>query len=159
MGMNCGNNMQGCNNAMNAISRLTANNTDITVTATGHQHGHQPRLPHEAIMDHYKRERSESPMSDTCDLLDDSPSKLFFEVVAMPYRQSRTTGSIGGRVLSDRYIGMKKIIMNKAIPIDIYIPLGTRGRLTCTTIYYQYIFKHFRRAAYSFLLHIPTYQF
>lgn len=63
----------GCSNsnALSAISRLTANNTDITITPTPAP-AHQTRT---CDSDSFKREQSESPISDTCDLLDDSPSK------------------------------------------------------------------------------------
>ncbi|KAK6618399.1 hypothetical protein RUM43_013592 [Polyplax serrata] len=63
----------GCttSNTLTAISRLTANNTDITITPTPTP-AHQMRT---SDTESYRRERSESPLSETCDLLDDSPNE------------------------------------------------------------------------------------
>lgn len=71
---NNGNVTNGCSssNTMSAISRLTANNTDITITPTPAP-AHQMRTCD--TVDSFRRERSESPMSDGCDLLDDSPNE------------------------------------------------------------------------------------
>ncbi|EEB18645.1 POU domain protein C, putative [Pediculus humanus corporis] len=54
-------------------TRLTANNSDITITPTPAPAHQMSRMTTDA--ENYRRERSESPLSDGCDLLDDSPNE------------------------------------------------------------------------------------